>query len=119
MSAADTFGLVGIPDCIFDAVGRRGRVGIFGASISGKVRLIVAPVPGFHPLAYHASATPSRGKSHPSPFVDLSPQYFPNAWRHTVCVHGDGEKAVAFVRRIRSQLEAEGVEIAPLADVIA
>lgn len=38
---------------------------------------------------------------------------------HSVCVHGDGEKAVAFVRRIRSQLEAEGVEIAPLADVIA
>ncbi len=61
MSAADTFGLVGIPDCIFDAVGRRGRVGIFGASFSGKVSLIVAPVPGFHPLAYHASATASRG----------------------------------------------------------
>ena len=83
MSAADTFGLVGIPDCIFDAVGRRGRVGIFGTSFGGRVRLIVAPVPGFHPLAYHASATSSRGKSHPSPFVDLSPQYFPNAWRHT------------------------------------
>ena len=83
MSAADTFGLVGISDCIFDAVGRRGRVGIFGAPYSGKVRLIVAPVPGFHPLAYHAFATSSRGKSHPSPFVDLSPQYFPKAWRHT------------------------------------
>ncbi len=83
MSAAETFGLVGIPDCIFDAAGRRGRVGIFGAPSSGRVRLIVAPVPGFHPLAYHASATPSSGWSHPSPHMDLSPQNFPNAWRHT------------------------------------
>ena len=61
MSAADTFGLVGIPDCIFDAVGRRGRVGIFGAPSSGRVSFTVAPVPGFHPFAYHAFATPSRG----------------------------------------------------------
>lgn len=83
MIAADTLGPVGIPDCIFDAVGRRGRVGIFGAPSSGRVRLIVAPVPGFHPLAYHASATASRGLSHPSPPMDLSPQNFPNACLHT------------------------------------
>lgn len=32
----------------------------------------------------------------------------------SVCVHGDNEKALTFVTRIRSALEAEGVEIAPL-----
>lgn len=32
----------------------------------------------------------------------------------SVCVHGDGEKAVAFVRRIHAALLAEGVEIVPL-----
>lgn len=32
----------------------------------------------------------------------------------SVCVHGDGEKAVAFVRKIRAALLAEGVEIVPL-----
>lgn len=32
----------------------------------------------------------------------------------SVCVHGDGEKALAFVRRIRKALEAEDVVITPL-----
>ena len=32
----------------------------------------------------------------------------------SVCVHGDGEKAVAFVRKIRAALLAEGVEVVPL-----
>ncbi|MCQ2501216.1 MAG: LamB/YcsF family protein [Lachnospiraceae bacterium] len=36
----------------------------------------------------------------------------------SICVHGDGVKALAFVSRIRSRLEAEGVTIAPIWDVI-
>jgi UPF0271 protein len=32
----------------------------------------------------------------------------------SVCVHGDGEKALAFVRRIRQALEERGVRIASL-----
>lgn len=38
---------------------------------------------------------------------------------HSVCVHGDGEKALAFVQKIRKALEAEGIEIAPISDVIS
>lgn len=37
----------------------------------------------------------------------------------SVCVHGDGEKAVAFVRKIRAALLAEGVEIVPLSRLAA
>lgn len=37
---------------------------------------------------------------------------------NSVCVHGDGEKALAFVQKIRSALLAENIEIAPLAQVI-
>jgi 5-oxoprolinase (ATP-hydrolysing) subunit A len=33
----------------------------------------------------------------------------------SICVHGDGPRALAFVREIRGALEAQGVEIAPLA----
>lgn len=36
----------------------------------------------------------------------------------SVCVHGDGEKAVAFVKRIRSELTNAGIEIAPIKEVI-
>ncbi len=36
----------------------------------------------------------------------------------SVCVHGDGEKALAFVQKIRSALQAAGVEIAPLAQIV-
>ena len=36
----------------------------------------------------------------------------------SICVHGDNEKALAFVTQIRAALEAEGVEIAPLAEIV-
>lgn len=36
----------------------------------------------------------------------------------SVCVHGDGVKALAFVKRIRETLTAEGIEIVPLVDVV-
>ena len=32
----------------------------------------------------------------------------------SVCVHGDGEKALAFVQKIRAALEKEKITIAPL-----
>ena len=32
----------------------------------------------------------------------------------SVCVHGDGEKALAFVQKIRAALEKEGIQIAPM-----
>ena len=88
MIAAEFFGLVGIPDCIFDAVGRLGLRGIFGSGPgSGSVMAFVVPFSGVHPALLHASATSSSGWSQPSPLLDLSFQNFPNAWRHTVCVH--------------------------------
>ena len=37
----------------------------------------------------------------------------------SVCVHGDNEKALEFVSKIRAALEKEGIEICPMADVIA
>jgi len=37
---------------------------------------------------------------------------------HSVCIHGDGPKALAFVQKIRKTLEAEGITIAPLKEVI-
>lgn len=36
----------------------------------------------------------------------------------SICVHGDGEKALAFVRKIREVLASEGIEIAPLNKII-
>jgi UPF0271 protein len=36
----------------------------------------------------------------------------------SVCVHGDGEKALAFVEKIRSALEKEGIEICPLEKIV-
>ena len=36
----------------------------------------------------------------------------------SICVHGDNPEAVAFVERIRAALEAQGVEIAPLREVV-
>ena len=36
----------------------------------------------------------------------------------SICVHGDNEKALTFVTQIRSALAAEGVEIAPLSEVV-
>ena len=49
--------------------------------------VFVTPFSGVHPGAYHASATPSIGASHPSPCMDLSFQNLPNTCRHTACVH--------------------------------
>lgn len=37
---------------------------------------------------------------------------------NSICVHGDNPEAVEFVRRIRERLIAEGVEIAPLSQII-
>ena len=37
---------------------------------------------------------------------------------HSICVHGDNPDAVEFVRRIRARLEAEGVTIAPIAQIV-
>jgi UPF0271 protein len=36
----------------------------------------------------------------------------------SVCVHGDGEKALAFVEKIRQALEKEGIEICPLEKIV-
>lgn len=36
----------------------------------------------------------------------------------SICVHGDNPKAIEFVNTIRSTLQAEGVEIAPISDII-
>lgn len=36
----------------------------------------------------------------------------------SICVHGDGEKALEFVRKIRRGLADEGIEICPLPDFI-
>jgi UPF0271 protein len=35
----------------------------------------------------------------------------------SICVHGDGEKALAFVQKIRTALAQEGIEIAPLSEI--
>lgn len=36
----------------------------------------------------------------------------------SVCVHGDGEKALAFVAKIRERLAEEGIEICPLEKIV-
>ncbi len=36
----------------------------------------------------------------------------------SICVHGDGAKALAFVKKIRSVLTAEGVTICPLDEIV-
>ena len=36
----------------------------------------------------------------------------------SVCVHGDGPKALAFARRIRAALEEAGIAVVPLAEVL-
>lgn len=37
----------------------------------------------------------------------------------SICVHGDNVKALAFVTRIRAALEAEGIGIAPLSEIVS
>ena len=36
----------------------------------------------------------------------------------SVCVHGDGEKALAFVEKIRKALLEEGIGISPLDEIV-
>ena len=36
----------------------------------------------------------------------------------SICVHGDNVKALAFVTQIRTALGAEGIEIAPLSEIV-
>lgn len=36
----------------------------------------------------------------------------------SVCVHGDGEKALAFVEKIRAALQDEGIEICSLDEIV-
>lgn len=36
----------------------------------------------------------------------------------SVCVHGDSEKALAFVEKLRAAFAAEGIEIAPLTEIV-
>jgi UPF0271 protein len=36
----------------------------------------------------------------------------------SVCVHGDSEKALAFVQKLRDAFAAEGIEIVPLTQII-
>ena len=36
----------------------------------------------------------------------------------SICVHGDNVKALTFVTKIREALAAEGVEVAPLSQII-
>jgi UPF0271 protein len=37
----------------------------------------------------------------------------------SICVHGDGESALAFVRKIRAAFDREGIRVAPLQEVVA
>ena len=37
---------------------------------------------------------------------------------NSICVHGDNPSAVEFVKKIRATLEAEGVKIAPISEII-
>ena len=36
----------------------------------------------------------------------------------SVCVHGDSEKALLFVKKIRAALEQEGIAILPLSEIV-
>jgi UPF0271 protein len=36
----------------------------------------------------------------------------------SICVHGDGEKALAFIRRIREAFKKENIEIRSLGEII-
>ena len=36
----------------------------------------------------------------------------------SICVHGDGPKALAFVQKIREALAAESIELRPLKDIV-
>jgi UPF0271 protein len=36
----------------------------------------------------------------------------------SICVHGDGLRALAFVQRINARFKAEGIAIVPLAELV-
>ena len=36
----------------------------------------------------------------------------------SVCVHGDGPKALAFVGKLRDAFAAEGIEVVPLSQIV-
>ena len=36
----------------------------------------------------------------------------------SICVHGDGVKALEFVKKIRERLISEGIEIIPLKEIV-
>ena len=36
----------------------------------------------------------------------------------SVCVHGDGPKALLFTQKIRTALERSGIQVAPLAEIV-
>ncbi|MBP1576962.1 MAG: LamB/YcsF family protein, partial [Oscillospiraceae bacterium] len=37
---------------------------------------------------------------------------------HSICVHGDNPSAVEFVKNIRAELTAKGIEIAPISAIV-
>ena len=41
-----------------------------------------------------------------------------NVRADSVCVHGDGESALEFIRRIREQCEKENIILAPLNEIV-
>ena len=43
-------------------------------------------------------------------YISINPQ--------SVCVHGDSEKALLFVEKIRAGFEEQGIEICPIKDII-
>ncbi len=36
----------------------------------------------------------------------------------SICVHGDNPSALAFVKAIRERLEAEGISVVPLSEIV-
>lgn len=51
-----------------------------------------------------------RVKSISGNYISINPQ--------SVCVHGDNEKALLFVKKIRAGFEEQGIEICPIKDII-
>ena len=56
-------------------------------------------------MVLHHKVTSINGKE-----IEITP--------HSVCVHGDNEKALMFVQKIRKALNENGVEIAPLSEIV-
>ena len=56
-------------------------------------------------MVLHHKVTSINGKE-----IEITP--------HSVCVHGDNEKALMFVQKIHKALNENGVEIAPLSEIV-